>query len=32
MEAVLIDPVIELSDRDAGLVKQLGFKLVYVSE
>ncbi|XP_043206537.1 persulfide dioxygenase ETHE1, mitochondrial-like isoform X2 [Amphibalanus amphitrite] len=29
-EAVLIDPVIELSDRDATLVKDLGLKLVYV--
>ncbi|XP_037070100.1 persulfide dioxygenase ETHE1 homolog, mitochondrial-like [Pollicipes pollicipes] len=28
-EAVIIDPVIELSDRDAQLVSDLGFKLVY---
>merc|ERR1711970_1124429 len=29
-EAVLIDPVIELSERDASLVKELGLKLKYV--
>jgi len=29
-EAVLIDPVIELAERDAGLVKQLGLNLKYV--
>lgn len=29
-EAVLIDPVIEWAERDANLVKELGFKLKYV--
>merc|ERR1712013_844048 len=29
-DAVLIDPVIELSERDASLVKKLGLKLKYV--
>merc|ERR1712179_510702 len=29
-DAVLIDPVIELSERDASLVKELGLKLKYV--
>jgi len=29
-EAVLIDPVIELSERDAGLVRELDLKLKYV--
>ena len=29
-EAVLIDPVIELSERDASLVKELDLKLKYV--
>jgi len=29
MEAIIIDPVIELADRDAQLVKDIGLKLVY---
>ena len=29
-EAVLIDPVIELADRDAGLVRELGLNLKFV--
>ena len=29
-EAALIDPVIELAERDAGLVKELGLSLKYV--
>ncbi|CAG9583359.1 unnamed protein product [Danaus chrysippus] len=28
-EAVLIDPVLEHAERDAGLIKELGFKLLY---
>ncbi|XP_026313767.1 persulfide dioxygenase ETHE1, mitochondrial-like [Hyposmocoma kahamanoa] len=30
-EAVLIDPVLEHAERDATLIKQLGFRLVYAS-
>lgn len=30
--AILIDPVLEHAERDAELVKQLGFSLKYVSE
>jgi len=29
-EAVLIDPVIELAERDAGLVRELGLNLKFV--
>ena len=31
-EAVLIDPVIDLAERDAELVKDLGLDLLYASE
>lgn len=31
-EAVLIDPVIDLAERDAKLVEELGLTLKYVSE
>lgn len=30
-EAILIDPVIELAERDANLIKELGFHLKYSS-
>jgi len=32
LEAVLIDPVIELAERDRDVVQQLGLKLKYASE
>ena len=31
-EAILIDPVIELAERDANLVKDLGLNLKYASK
>ena len=31
-EAVLIDPVLEHAERDANLIKELGFNLVYASK
>lgn len=31
-EAVLIDPVLEHAERDAALIRELGFKLIYASK
>ena len=31
-EAVLIDPVIDLAERDAEVVKDLGLNLIYASK
>ena len=31
-EAILIDPVIDLAERDAAICKDLGLKLVYASK
>lgn len=31
-EAVLIDPVLEHAERDAALIRELGFKLLYASK
>ena len=31
-EAILIDPVIDLAERDAEILKDLGLKLLYASE
>ena len=31
-EAILIDPVIDLAERDAEVLKDLGYKLLYASK